>query len=657
MIEFKLNGKKVQGEDGQTILQVAEKYGVEIPTMCHHKALAPAGMCRLCTVEMFDGRRTKFVTACNYPIWEGMEISTDTETIHDGRKLIVEMLLSRCSQVPEIVDLAAKYGIDKPRFDCEDGNCILCGLCVRVCEKMGNSAITLTGRGLDMKVDTPFNVQTDVCRGCGACEFICPTGAIHLEEITKQPILPIPSEYELGLIGRKPVYVPYPQAVPNTPAIDREYCMHFKTGGCQICTEVCGMDAISHDMVDKVVELDVGSIVLAPGAKIYDPGEHDTYGYKNNPNVVTSLEFERMLSASGPYGGHLVRPSDHAEPKKVAWIQCVGSRDEHLGGRGYCSGVCCTYAVKEAMLAKDHCPDGLDAAIFYIDLRTTGKDFERFYNRAKDEQGVRFVKSKVTGVTENADTKMQVLRYVDESGKLLNEEFDIVVLSVGFDIDEETRDLAKMLGLDTDRHGFALSSSFNPVQTSKPGVFVCGTFSGPKDIPTSVVDSSAAAGVTGSLLADSRFTLTKTAEVPPEKAIKGDPVQIGVFLCCCGTNIAGVVDMPALEEFTKTLPNVTHVEINMYSCSQDTQDKMAEVIKEQGLNRVVVAACTPKTHEPLFQETLIAASLNKYLFEMANIRNHCSWVHKAAPAPAREESPSMSLFSSSRPVTTLSSEP
>ncbi|ACL06761.1 Heterodisulfide reductase, subunit A-like protein [Desulfatibacillum aliphaticivorans] len=637
MITFKLNGKKVQGEDGQTVLQVAEKYGVEIPTLCHHKALDPAGMCRMCTVEMFDGRRTKFVTACNYPIWEGMEIFTDTETVHEGRKLIVEMLLSRCTSVPEIQNLAKKYGIEKSRFGEDNENdCILCGLCVRVCEKMGNSAITLTGRGLEMKVDTPFSVQSDICKGCGACEFICPTGHIKLENINKGEIKKIPSEYELGLKGRKPVYVPYAQAVPNTPAIDRRYCMHFKTGGCQICTEVCGVNAIDHTMQDEIVELEVGSIVLAPGAKVYNPGKHDTYNYNTNPNVVTSLEFERILSASGPYGGHLVRPSDHVEPKKIAWIQCVGSRDEHLDGKGYCSGVCCTYAVKEAMLAKDHCPegpDGLDAAIFYIDIRTNGKDFERFYNRAKDG-GVRFVKSKVTKVDHNDETGMEILRYVDAAGKLQEEEFDIVVLSVGFEVAEETKEMAKKLGLEVDKNGFAVSSSFNPVQTSRDGVFVCGAFSAPKDIPTSVIDSSAAAGVTGGLLADSRFTLTKTAEIPPERAIKGDPTRIGVFLCCCGSNIAGVVDMPKLEAFAKTLPDVAHVEVNMYSCSQDTQEKMSEVIRDQNLNRVVVAACTPKTHEPLFQETLIAASLNKYLFEMANIRNHCSWVHKDAPDKA-----------------------
>lgn len=638
MITFKLNGKKVQGEDGQTILQVAEKYGVEIPTLCHHKALAPAGMCRLCTVEMFDGRRTKFVTACNYPIWEGMEISTDTKIVLDGRKLIVEMLLARCSNVPEIQKLAKQYGIEESRFGAEDGNCILCGLCVRVCEKMGNSAISLTGRGLEMKVDTPFHVQTDICRGCGACEFICPTNAIKVEHISKHPIIKIPSEYELGLVGRKPIYVPYPQAVPNTPAIDRDFCMHFKTGGCQICVEACGVDAINHKMEDEIVEIEVGAIVLTPGAKVFDPAVNDTFGYASNPDIVTSLEFERMLSASGPYGGHLVRPSDHKEPKKIAWIQCVGSRDEHLGEKGYCSGVCCTYAVKEAMLAKEHCPDGLDAAIFYIDIRTNGKDFERFYNRAKDEQGVRFIKSKVSGVTQNRETNMQVLRYVDQAGKLINEEFDIVVLSVGFEVAEETKEMAAKLGVEVDKYGFAKAGSFDPVQTSVPGVLVSGAFAAPKDIPSSVIDSSAAAGVTGALLADSRFTRSKTAVIPPETKIKGDPPRVGVFLCCCGTNIAGVVDMHALEEFSKTLPFVAHVEVNLYSCSQDTQEKMSEVIREKGLNRVVVAACTPKTHEPLFQETLIAASLNKYLFEMANIRNHCSWVHKDEPGKATQKS-------------------
>jgi heterodisulfide reductase subunit A len=642
MISFTLNGKTVQGKEGEYLLKVAEEHGIEIPTLCHHKALDPAGMCRLCTVEMHYGGRVKHVTACNYPIWEGMEIKTDTEGIHQIRKLIVEMLLARCPNVPVIKDLADQYGIKEPRFKTEDDDCILCGLCTRICDRMGSGAISLTGRGVEFKVDTPFHVQTEVCMACGACAFICPTGHITTDKIkeliTKHTLKPIPSEYEMGLKGRKPVYVPYAQAVPNTPVIDRTKCVHFKTGGCQICTEFCGVNAIDHTQQDESIEVEVGSIILAPGAEVYDPGMHDTYNYTRHPNVVTSMEFERILSASGPYGGHLIRPSDHVEPKKIAWLQCVGSRDVHLGAHGYCSGVCCTYAIKEAMLAKDHSSNGLDAAVFYIDMRTFGKDFEQYYNRAREESGVRFIKSKITNVETNQETDMQVIRYVDESGRRLEEEFDMVVLSVGLSASLQTAEQAKKWGIDLDHYNFASTSSFDPVKTSRPGIYVCGIFQGPKDIPSSVIDSSAAAGVAGSRLSDVRWSLTKTREIPDEIDVRGEAPRIGVFVCRCGTNIAGTVDVPEVVEFSKKLPGVVYVEENMFSCSQDTQDKMTEVIKEQRLNRVVVAACTPKTHEPLFQETLINAGINKYLFEMGNIRNQCSWVHKDEPDRATKKS-------------------
>ena len=316
MITFIINGKEVQGEEGEDILHVARKAGIEIPTLCHHEALAPAGMCRLCTVEMFDGRRTRFVTACNHPIREGMEVHTHTESVVEGRKLIVELLLARCPDVPLIKDLALEYGISEPRFEAEGDDCILCGLCVRMCEKMGNSAISLTGRGVEMKVDTPFHVQTEFCMGCGACASVCPTGHIKLEEIAKHAVKPIPSEYDMGLKGRKPIYVPYAQAIPNTPAIDRDTCMHFKTGGCQVCTEFCGVNAIDHTQTDEILELGVGSIILAPGFQPFDPSQLTHYGYGLNPDVMTAMEFERILSASGPTMGHLTRPSDGREPKK-----------------------------------------------------------------------------------------------------------------------------------------------------------------------------------------------------------------------------------------------------------------------------------------------------------------------------------------------------
>ena len=641
MIKFKINGKTVQGEEGQYILQVADKYGIKIPTLCHHKALEAAGMCRICTVELFDGRRTRFVTACNYPIWEGMEVKTDTETVHEGRKIIVEMLLARCSNVPEIQELAKKYGIEKPRFQPEDDTCILCGLCTRVCDRMGAHAITLTERGLDLKIDTPFSINTDACIGCGACAFVCPTGHITWEKIkqqvSKDPGERIPSEYDMGLQGRKPVYVPYAQAVPNTPAIDREHCVHFKTGECKICAEFCGVDAIDHTMEDEIVELDVGSIILAPGFEPFDPSKFDSYIYAQHPNVITAMEMERMLSASGPTGGHLIRMSDHQDPKKIAWFQCVGSRDLNRCDNSYCSSVCCMYAIKEAVIAKEHAGDDLDCAIFYMDMRTHGKDFERFYDTARDKHGVRFVRSRVHTVTPLRGSEELEIQYVTEDGAMVTENFDLIVLSIGLQTPPEVAALADKLGLDLTDGNFCQTETFKPVTTSKEGIFVCGAFQGPKDIPQSVVDASAAAAAAGEMLAKARNTLTKSKEVVLETNVTGERPRVGVFVCRCGINIAGVVDVPSVADYAATLPYVEYTTDNLYSCSQDTQETMAQIIKQKKLNRVVVAACTPKTHEPLFQETMSEAGLNKYLFEMANIRNQDSWVHKNNPALATQK--------------------
>ena len=637
MITFKLNGREVQGEEGQYILQVAKKYGVEIPTLCHHEALEPAGMCRLCTVELFDGRKTRFVTACNYPIWEGMEVNTDTEDVHKGRKLIVELLLARCPEVPMLKELAAQYGIEEPRFRKEGDDCILCGLCVRICERMGNRAIGLTGRGVEMKVDTPFHIQTEVCMACGACASVCPTGHIKIEDITRHAVKPIPSEYDMGLTGRKPIYVPYAQAIPNTPAIDRSTCIHFKTGGCQICSEFCGVDAIDYTQQDETIELNVGAVILAPGLQPFDPTGFEAYAYAKNPNVLTAMEFERILSASGPTRGHLLRPSDQQEPKKIAWIQCVGSRDVHNCDHGYCSSVCCMYAVKEAIIAKEHAGKDLDCAVFFMDMRTHGKDFERFYNDAKDKHGVRFIRSRVPTIDSVEGSADLLIPYTNEDGEVFQETFDMAVLSVGLETSPEALELAKKLNIDLTEGRFCETDTFHPVATSRDGIYACGAFQGPKDIPQSVIEAGSAAAQAGALLSPARNTLTKAQQVPVERNIAGERPRIGVFVCQCGINIGGVVDVPAVRDYAASLPFVEYVTDNLYTCSQDTQETMARVIRENNLNRIVVAACTPKTHEPLFQETLVAAGLNKYLFEMTNIRNQDSWVHKEDPDRATEK--------------------
>ena len=592
-------------------------------------------MCRLCTVELFDGRRTRYVTACNYPIWEGMQVKTDSEGVHQGRKLIVELLLARCPDVPLLQKMAEKYGIEEPRFNKENDTCILCGLCVRTCEKMGANAISLTGRGVDMKVDTPFHVQTEACIACGACASVCPTGHITLDKIKQHHTLlktePIPSEYDAGLKGRKPVYVPYAQAVPNTPAIDRSKCIHFKTGGCKICVDFCGVDAIDHSMQDEIIELNVGSIILAPGFEPFDPSKFDSYNYTRHPNVITSMEMERILSASGPTSGHLVRPSDHNEPKKIAWFQCVGSRDLNRCDNSYCSSVCCMYAIKEAVIAKEHAGDDLDCAIFFMDMRTHGKEFERFYDNAREKQGVRFLRSRVHSIDPQRGSDDLSVRYVNENGELKLETFDMIVLSVGLQTSPETVDLAERLGLELTAGNFCKTDTFDPVATSRKGIYVCGAFQGPKDIPQAVVDASAAAAAAGEILSSARNSETKIPEVIPETNVINERPRVGVFVCRCGINIAGVVDVPSVAEYARTLPYVEYASDNLYSCSQDTQETMSQIIKQKNLNRVVVAACTPKTHEPLFQETLINAGLNKYLFEMANIRNQDSWVHKNNP--------------------------
>jgi heterodisulfide reductase subunit A len=468
-------------------------------------------------------------------------------------------------------------------------------------------------------IQYPRYVDVDKCIACGLCAEKCPKK--------------VDNEYDENLNKRKAIYVKYAQAVPLKYAIDEKHCIYLTKGKCGVCKKVCPAGAIHYEDKQKALDLRVGSIVLAVGGQTFDPQMHDTYGYAKHPNILTSLEFERILSSSGPYGGHLVRPLDRQEPKKIAWLQCIGSRDEHLGAKGYCSGVCCTYAVKEAMLAKEHSKEGLDTAIFYIDMRTYGKDFERYYNRAKSEMGVRFVKSKVTNLAPMDDGRL-LLRYVSEAGKRVEEPFDMVVLSVGLEVPGKAVDLAKRLGVELNHYFFAQTSSFAPVESSQPGIYVCGVCQAPKDIPASVVESSAAAGVVGGRLAKARWSLTKKKEIPQEMNVRGEPPRIGVFVCCCGTNIAGTVDVPAVVAFAKGLPFVAYVEQNLFSCSQDTQEKMKQIIKEQRLNRVVVAACTPKTHEPLFQETLTSAGINKYLFEMTNIRNQCSWVHKDDPAAA-----------------------
>jgi len=409
---------------------------------------------------------------------------------------------------------------------------------------------------------------------------------------------------------------------------------------CFQCVEACGADAVTletHAQQPETLELEAGSVILAPGFEPFDPSKFETYNYTKLPDVITSMEFERILSASGPTMGHLTRISDNKEPKKIAWLQCVGSRDINRCDNGFCSSACCMYAIKEAVIAKEHTGNDLDCSIFFMDMRTHGKDFERYYNDAKEKHGVRFIRSRVHTIDPIEGSDDVIMKYANEEGEAIEEGFDMVVLSVGLQTSEEVVALANKLDIDLTEGGFCQTPSFHPVATSKKGIYVCGAFAGPKDIPQSVIEASSAAAEAGALLSGARNTLTKTRDTPKELNILGEPPRIGVFVCHCGINISGVVEVAAVRDYAASLPYVEYVGDNLYSCSQDTQDKITEVIRENNLNRIVVAACTPKTHEPLFQETLINAGLNKYLFEMTNIRNQDSWVHKDNPEMATEK--------------------
>jgi len=446
---------------------------------------------------------------------------------------------------------------------------------------------------------------------------------------------------------------------------------------CYRCEDVCMVNAVKHRMKPEEFDLSVSGVIVAPGFKTFDPLLKQEYGYGRYANVVTSLEFERMLAASGPTGGEIRCPKDGSHPKRIAWIQCVGSRDASVG-REYCSGVCCMYAMKQAMVAKDHDPE-VESTIFFIDIRAMGKGFERYYERARKQYGVRFIKSSISRIVEAPEGGKIEVSYVDESNEFITETFDLVVLSVGVVPSPLTEDLARRLGLQTDRYGFIVTDPFDVVKTNRPGVVVCGMAEGPKDIPDSVVQAcSAAASIQefdsvkgchperseGSphirFLGTSCLGMTRRTNIPrepeaykteadkspsePESPVRShaldvidESARIGVFVCHCGINIAGVVDVKAVAQYARSLPNVVVAEDLLFACASDGTKRIKDAIKEHNLNRVVVASCSPRTHEPLFRNVIEDAGVNKYLFEMANIRDQCSWVHADNPQKATEK--------------------
>lgn len=469
----------------------------------------------------------------------------------------------------------------------------------------------------------PRYIDPDKCIACGECAAKCPKK--------------VDNEFNVGLDKRRSAHIMYDQTVPLKYAIEEESCIYLQKGKCRACEKVCPADAV--DFEQKAVEetIRVGSVILSSGYKAFNPSAYKNYAYAEIPDVITGMEYERLLSASGPCQGHVIRPSDSTEPKKIAWIQCIGSRSINKCDNPYCSNVCCMYAIKQSLVTAEHAhgPDHTQT-IFFMDIRAHNKGFEQFYHQAEN-RGVRMLRARPHSFFPGPDDKGVIAQWVDEAGNAFTEEFDLAILSVGLEAPDSAAELAKAAGIECDRFGFADTQTFDRIYTSRKGIYACGAFEAPKDIPRSVMQAGAAACGATSTLALARGTESKTKTLPPPRDVSGEPPRIGVFLCHCGVNISSVIDLEVLQEYIQALPDVVHVEQNLFSCSQDTHVHLSKVIEEQNLNRVVVAACTPRTHEPLFRETLENAGLNKYLFSMANIRNHGSWVHANDPAAATEK--------------------
>jgi len=494
-----------------------------------------------------------------------------------------------------------------------------------VAGEAGHFSVTLTRK--------PRYVNEDLCTGCTTCAEYCP--------------IPIPDPFNQDLSNNKAIHIYFSQAVPLVPYID-DRCRYIEDGKCSICESVCKNKAIDLHQQARDEVVNVGAIVLSPGYGAFDPRPRGDYGYGTIPNVVTSLDFERLLCATGPHDGEILRPSDKKHPHKIAWLHCVGSRQTLAGGRSYCSSVCCAYIQKQVILAKDHDAD-IEAVIFHNDIRAYGKDFERFYERAQALPGVRFERSYVSIGREIPETNNVTIRYAS-GGTVKEEEFDLVVLGIGLEPPADAALLAQQFGVELNAHGFCKTDPGTPIATSRPGVFVAGAFAGPMDIPEAVVTASGAGAMTNALLHSRRGKLALDRVYPEERDTSAEEVRVGVFACHCGANIGRTVNVSSLVEYAKGLDHVAHVEEGLFVCSTDAAARISNTIREKGLNRVVVAACTPRTHEPLFRDTLREGGINQYFFDMANIREHCSWVHSKQKDEATQKAKDIVRMSVARTV-------
>ena len=542
MAKLIIDGHDVEVEEGKTILEAARELGIEIPTLCYHKAIPPAGACRVCMVEVKSGGRPGLVPACAYPAMDGLEIETQSDCAMESRALTLQLMLAKCPDVEVVSEMAKQHGVEStpfvaPTFEdsvktsasedetvesCDENRCILCGLCVRVCKEIIGPAVTcFSGRGVERQVTTPYKLLSDVCIGCGACAFVCPTGAVDPADFASKAIEKIPNEFNCGYDSRTPIHIPFPQAVPNKPLIDRENCIKFQMDGCGACKEICPAGAIDYDVQDEFIDEKVGAIIVASGYKILDPSVYEEYGYGKYPDVVTSLEFERMVSASGPSDGELTRPSNGKPPKTIVFLQCIGSREEKEPGKPYCSKICCMYTAKHTILYKHKVHDG-QAFVFYMDIRAGGKNYEDFVRNVSTKKTATYLRGRVSKVYPRGDKL--VVRGADTlSGGQVEIEAEMVVLAAAMEPADGVIDLAQTLRISYDQFGFLSEAhpKLKPVETNTAGVFLAGACHSPKDIPESVSQASAAASKALGLIVHEQLTREPTIGIVNELTCNG----------------------------------------------------------------------------------------------------------------------------------------
>lgn len=533
-------------------------------------------------------------------------------------------------KLPTIGGTMAQLDKTFPTLDCS-----LCILAPKMVEVYRNPNIKLYSYSHIEKIEgvpgnytvkitrKPRYVKEDVCKGCGECASVC-------------PVKGIPSKFNVNLNSHEAIYMPFPSSVPPVYLIDESKCLKLNYGICGVCSKVCSANAIDFSQTIEELEINVGAIVFATGYKQEMP-EYYVKLAGSHPNVLSSMQFERLLSANGPTGGEIVKLDDRRPPKTVAFIQCVGSRDyHHPECKKHCSAICCMSSVKQAIVAKEHNLN-IECLIFNTEIRAKGKNFYEFIEKSREEYGVKFINGRVSFIKENLDDGTLRLSYEDiDQGLIKTIDVDMSVLASAL---FPHKSYYKFLNcIDANHNEFGYIEDEDLADRELKGIHFTGYSRKPKDIPSSVTEGSACAAKISEMLYPERFKKIKRVRYPREKRIgPNDAPRVGVLICRCGINIGGIVDCAQVVDYVKKLPYVVHAEDNMYSCSSDSQEQIKEMIKEYNLNRFIVASCTPRTHEKLFQNTLREAGLNPFLFELVNIRDQNSWVHQNEPEKATQK--------------------